>query len=143
MKTHILKCIQPYFDEVVAGRKQFEVRLNDKDYQIGDRIIQKEFFMAHGDGSGEFTGNEIDCGTITYILKDYPALKEGYIVFGLSMYTSSPTAKESGAEHPIRSYEEIVKYFPNISPQEYEKTKKSVIAWLKHCEVKKQFPFGI
>lgn len=36
--VHKLKCIQPYFDDVRLGRKTFEVRKDDRNYQVGDRL---------------------------------------------------------------------------------------------------------
>ncbi len=37
--THTLKTDQPYFDAVRAGLKSFEVRFNDRDFQVGDTVI--------------------------------------------------------------------------------------------------------
>ena len=37
-RKHTLKCVQPFFNEVKAGRKTFELRLNDRFYQEGDLI---------------------------------------------------------------------------------------------------------
>lgn len=35
---HRLKIKKMYFDRIVSGEKKFEVRLNDRDYQVGDLI---------------------------------------------------------------------------------------------------------
>lgn len=35
---HILKCIQPYFDDVASGNKTFDLRKDDRNYQVGDRL---------------------------------------------------------------------------------------------------------
>lgn len=80
MKIHELKCHPEYFEEVLSGRKPFEVRLNDRNFEVGDCVIQKEYSPHHQD----YTGRIIDCGTITYVLKNYPALKDGYVVFGFA-----------------------------------------------------------
>lgn len=38
MKLHILKLQQPFFDDVYCGRKDFEVRKNDRNFEVGDRL---------------------------------------------------------------------------------------------------------
>lgn len=37
-KIHRLKTLQPYYNEVLFGRKTFELRKNDRDFQVGDRL---------------------------------------------------------------------------------------------------------
>lgn len=36
--VHELKTINPFFDDVFYNRKNFEVRKNDRDYKVGDRL---------------------------------------------------------------------------------------------------------
>ena len=76
--THILKCLPLYFNEVKEHRKRFELRKDDRDYKVGDKIILKEW-----DGE-EYTGREIPKIKIQYILRDCPeyGLKEGYCILG-------------------------------------------------------------
>lgn len=78
---HLLKCRQPFFDDVVSGAKNFEVRLDDRGFVVGDRID-----LAECDGSGQETGRRF-CVTISYILRalqipGYP-LQGGYVVLGI------------------------------------------------------------
>lgn len=42
-KLHHLKCVDPYFTDVWEGRKTFEIRRNDRDYQIGDVVILQRY----------------------------------------------------------------------------------------------------
>lgn len=39
MATHYLKCWEMYFDPIAEGRKTFEIRKNDRDYQTGDVLV--------------------------------------------------------------------------------------------------------
>lgn len=43
MKIHELKLDVKYFDEVKNGTKNFEIRKNDRDFQVGDIMILKAF----------------------------------------------------------------------------------------------------
>ena len=57
MKTeHELKTHPKYLQRVASGQKPFEIRKNDRDFQVGDRVILKEYdpevgWPDHGDYS--------------------------------------------------------------------------------------------
>jgi hypothetical protein len=79
---HNLKTIQPFFDDVWSGKKRFELRKNDRNYQIGDTVVLEEWGPdENGDLSyyGRATRK-----TISYILKDCPefGLMPEYCIFG-------------------------------------------------------------
>ena len=78
MRTHELKIKPEYFLPVFNRRKNFELRKNDRGFQVGDEIVFKEF-----DGQ-KYTGGFVS-RTITYVLKDCPeyGLQDGYCILGL------------------------------------------------------------
>ena len=43
MKTHELKLDTRYFDKVKSGLKNFEIRKNDRDFQVGDILELKKY----------------------------------------------------------------------------------------------------
>lgn len=43
MKTHELKLDTRYFNGVKSGKKNFEIRRNDRDFQIGDILELKKY----------------------------------------------------------------------------------------------------
>ena len=43
MKTHDLKIEKKYFNDVIAERKKFEVRKNDRNYQVNDILSLNEY----------------------------------------------------------------------------------------------------
>ncbi len=43
MKTHELKILPDYFKAVQEGVKTFEVRINDRDFWFGQRVILREW----------------------------------------------------------------------------------------------------
>lgn len=73
IKRHHLKILPEYFDSVTNGEKTFEIRKNDRDFQIGDEVYLKEWTPSDG-----YTGGKA-LVRITYIT-DYEQ-KEGYVVF--------------------------------------------------------------
>lgn len=79
-KIHELKILPQYFNEVVSGNKQFELRKDNRDYQIGDLLLLKEY-LADKD---EYTGRESNLYKITYILRNVPeyGLMDGYCIIG-------------------------------------------------------------
>jgi hypothetical protein len=78
MKTHTLKTETEFFDAILTGLKSFEVRKNDRDYQVGDTLILVE--VSYGN---EPTGLKI-ARRITYILHGGQyGIDPAYCVLGL------------------------------------------------------------
>lgn len=75
VKVDTVKIWPEYFQAQKQGIKNFEIRRNDRDYQVGQIIVLKEFDPQ----KNEFTGRKIYC-LITYIT-NYEQ-KEGYVVLG-------------------------------------------------------------
>lgn len=80
MQSHYLKTVQPYFDEVWLGKKTFEVRVDDRKFEVGDTIYLQEYDKD----SNTYSGRELR-GTITYILSDFYAIVDGHVVFSFKM----------------------------------------------------------
>lgn len=79
MQTHELKTLLEYFQAVVDGKKIFEVRLNDRDFKVGDCVILREFDAT----TNQYTGRVSFKYQITYILENFVGLQPGYVVFGI------------------------------------------------------------
>lgn len=78
--VHKLKIYPHYFQEVADGTKTFEIRKNDRKFNVGDTVILKEWDNI------EYSGREI-AAKITYILDDkFIGLAEGYVAFSIKMY---------------------------------------------------------
>lgn len=73
---HVIKCERFHFNEVVADRKKFEVRNNDRNYKVGDTFIMEE--VLFGAPSGRTFGPK----TISYVLRDR-AIKHGSVRVGI------------------------------------------------------------
>lgn len=72
---HYLKTLPEYFAEVARGTKTFEVRKNDRPFNVDDELVLREV------NCGRYTGRIIRL-TITYILKNPDYCKEGYCIIG-------------------------------------------------------------
>jgi ASC-1-like (ASCH) protein len=94
-KTHHLKLHSDYFKDVKSGLKTFEIRKNDRDYQVGDRLILHLWHKTYAKIIGkdksdiklikETSEANADKLTakITY-LTDYQQ-KIGYVVLGIEV----------------------------------------------------------
>lgn len=77
-KTHELKTYPQYFQQTLEGNKSFEIRLNDRGFQVGDIVILREWDNI------KYSGREIK-GRIKYILDDkFIGLSKGYVALSLN-----------------------------------------------------------
>ena len=76
--THELKTYTKYFQETIEGNKPFEIRKNDRDFQVGDVLILKEWDNI------KYSGREIGV-VVRYVLRDFIGLQEGYVALGLQI----------------------------------------------------------
>lgn len=79
--THELKILPNYFNDIMFGNKRFEIRKNDRDFNIGDKLVLKEWRQT----CHYYTGNQITA-TVDYIHYgngDF-GLAEGYCILGLA-----------------------------------------------------------
>lgn len=83
MKLHELKIKHEYLTSILNGEKTFELRKNDRDYQVGDLI---SFIDIGDDGEDKERYCFIDIlYKITYILKNVEeyGLNKDYCILGI------------------------------------------------------------
>ena len=76
--THCLKILPQFIEAVSKGKKNFELRKNDRPFEVGDTLILQEY-RARKQG---YTGKEVK-RVIIYILKDIDGLKANYCILGM------------------------------------------------------------
>ena len=77
--THDLKTLPEYFAAVESGVKNFEVRRNDRNYQVGDKL------ELYNSVSENFYGAEFVERWVTYVLPGGQfGIEPGFVVMGLS-----------------------------------------------------------
>jgi hypothetical protein len=79
-QEHELKCAQEHYIRIISGQKTFEIRKNDRNFQVGDILILREYDAKRG--------QYIDCSPairarIVYIT--HYAQKDDFVVLGIAI----------------------------------------------------------
>lgn len=77
---HALKIEPQYFDDILSGRKNFEIRKNDRNYILGDLLALNEL----NDSRDDYTGRSL-LVKVTYVLADEKFFKPGYVALGITV----------------------------------------------------------
>ena len=85
MQTHELKTDPQVFDDVVSGKKTFEIRKDDRGFEVGDLLILRKTQhtgaeMANG-APLKYTGTVYVY--VTYILRGY-GLEDGWVIMSIT-----------------------------------------------------------
>ena len=83
-KVHRLKSAQPGFDQLRFGGRNFEVRKNDRDYQVGDLLLLEE----HNPEPGEETAEDprIIAARVHHVMEGGQfGIEAGYVVMGIEV----------------------------------------------------------
>ena len=75
---HELKIAPEYFEKVVSKEKLFEIRYNDRNFQVGDTLKLQEY------KGGTYTGRIIYV-KVTYILQGFEGLQPNYVVLSVQL----------------------------------------------------------
>lgn len=78
VKIHEVKIGATFFEEAACGKKNFELRKNDRGYRVGDMLELQEY------KDGAYTGRTCR-KLIIYMLEDYTGLQEGYCILGCEL----------------------------------------------------------
>lgn len=91
MRTHELKTWPSFFTAILERRKTFEVRRNDRDFAVGDRLVLKEYDPSPlnrkfvGFTGGEYTGRALGAD-VTYVMQGGNfGLDPDYVVLGIRL----------------------------------------------------------
>lgn len=85
MTTHRLKINVQYADAVLNGTKTFEIRKNDRNYKVGDKIAFK-VVTNEGISVKATESHPLNLATyrIDYILDDFEGLAQKYVALAIS-----------------------------------------------------------
>lgn len=85
MTTHRLKVLIKYADAIMNGTKTFEVRKNDRNFKVGDKIVF-DVVTNEGFAVGAAVRHPLNGATyrIDYILDDFEGLAQKYVALAIS-----------------------------------------------------------
>lgn len=85
MTTHKLKVFIKYADAIMNGTKTFEIRKNDRNFKVGDKIVF-DVVSNEGISIGAAARHPLNGQTyrIDYILDDFEGLAQKYVAFAIS-----------------------------------------------------------
>lgn len=82
--VHELKCWPELFEPLSEGIKTFEVRKDDRGYEVGDALILKEWDPE----KKEYTGDGV-LARVNYILPGGQfGVEEGFVIMAVTVLTS-------------------------------------------------------
>jgi murein L,D-transpeptidase YafK len=80
MKIHELKTNVEFFTAIYSGNKQFEIRKDDRDFEVGDELVLKEYSRENLQYTGRFLHRKVD-----YVLRGGQfGLEDGYVIMSIS-----------------------------------------------------------
>lgn len=77
---HELKTWPEYFQAVWDGQKTFEIRLDDRGFQVGDELCLREY----NPDTQTYTDRRA-YRYISYVMRDFVGLAPGYVVLGFRL----------------------------------------------------------
>lgn len=77
MKTHELKTWTAFFRSISDGSKKFELRRDDRGFEVGDKLVLREYDPKRK----TYSGHELHA-LVTYVLRDAPdfGLVPGFVI---------------------------------------------------------------
>ena len=75
---HELKCWPEFFHPMMTGEKTFEVRYDDRAYEIGDLLVLREWCPK----TENYTGRVVEF-RIIYVLRAFVGLAPGWVALGV------------------------------------------------------------
>jgi hypothetical protein len=78
--THDLKTWSEHFQAVACGEKRFELRRDDRGFEVGDILKLNEYCPT----TKIYSGNRITA-RITHILRNFEGLEHGFCILGIKI----------------------------------------------------------
>lgn len=79
--THVLKTQDEFMTDIATGKKSFEVRINDRNYDEGDILILEGFIKE----DKKYTGKCLEAEVIYILHGGVFGIEEGFCVMGIKV----------------------------------------------------------
>ena len=79
MTEHDLKCWPEFWDNLESGRKTFDIRIDDRGFEVGDTLLLREWHPV----THVYSGREIR-RTVTHMLRNWRGIQSGYVILSLA-----------------------------------------------------------
>jgi len=76
---HKLKALNPYFSDILDGMKTFEIRKNDRNFQIGDQLLLQEYDLY----TNKYLERNCLCNVIYIVFGGQFGIEKGFVVMGI------------------------------------------------------------
>ena len=90
---HVLKCWPAAYDATRDGRKLFEYRFDDRDYEVGDQLV-----LLQWDPHAELYSGDGILMDVTYVLRGRHGVPAGHCVMGIRFTGVETTAESNGVK---------------------------------------------
>lgn len=97
VRTHELKSWSQFFRPIVAGERTHELRRNDRDYRVGDRLLLREYDPS----MGTYTGSHCEVAITSITSRDVPCavsdqgLDPDFCILSVRVVSLSPDLQKS------------------------------------------------
>ncbi len=112
---HELKTWPEYYQKIITGEKRFEFRYNDRNFQVGDTLLLKEWDNT----TKYYNGREVEV-KVTYIFKPDPnaaelnGILDSYCIMSISLIHPPPITTEEAGRVFERNADSLLAYNKGI-----------------------------
>ena len=94
MQIHDLKTEKSFYHDILHGKKRFEIRKNDREYQVNDLLL----LCAYDQEARKYYDQQQHAPMlvrVTYMLEDYESrgLRDGFVVMGIERVEVTPLGR--------------------------------------------------
>lgn len=117
--VHELKTVQPYFDLVASGEKNFDMREADRDFRAGDFLKLQEYVERPDDVDlPGLSGREV-LRRVTYVMDDPKHVLPGTVVLGMADLKPGDVLPDDVDEAPCVFCEVVAGRAPSVVLQQW------------------------
>lgn len=91
---HFLKCWPEYYRAIIEEEKTFEIRKNDRGYNVGDLLILREYDpTVTGKDKDKYTGRSVAV-LVRYVFKGFEGLNPEFVCMSIDICRDVPAISQ-------------------------------------------------